>query len=486
MARPRKAELPPGITARTRVGGVTYYVSFQTAAGVQKIEKAGGDLRAAKALLLQRRREVREATYVDAAPGARRPTLAAFTERWAESMKGRKRRAWETERNRLRDHVLPRMGPMLLADIQPTDVAKLVLDLKREATISPKTIQCVHGALSSVFSYVFCQLITTNPAANLPGGTLPTRRPTRDVNPWTIEEAARLIFDRAFPEDRRVIYAIAAFTGARLGEVAGMRWRDIDTEAPDLWLWRLTTQYDSEPLKTSGDEDKPRDIPIHPTLRLILETWRQRGAPMLLCRPTTDDDFVVPREDGRCHSKNSMGSKDLHRRAAVVGFDTTARDFHSFRRFFLTWSRTDGARVDVLERITHNAAGAMVDRYTFFGWAITCQVVQALRWPELLAQYASQYVVNEAPGFEAESGGGAETRTRGRPSQTYRLRANRGSLAEWVAESMREKQAESATNGERITHVLCVEARRVLAGESEGRALAELVLATFAGETKAE
>jgi hypothetical protein len=52
---------------------------------------------------------------------------------------------------------------------------------------------------------------------------------------------------------------------------------------------------------------------------------------------------------------------------------------HDTRYTFISLARRDGARKDVLERITHNATGDVVDRYTTFDWAPLCEAVACLR-----------------------------------------------------------------------------------------------------------
>jgi integrase len=137
------------------------------------------------------------------------------------------------------------------------------------------------------------------------------------------------------------------------------------------WLWRLRTQYDGAPTKT----DTPRDVPIHPLLREALIDWRANGFVQWTCRAATVDDFVIPRSNGKLQHRNTCGAKVLKRDAIKVGIDPTGRDFHSFRRSFVTQLRTDGAPADRVERITHNARGAMIDVYTFFGFEELFEVV---------------------------------------------------------------------------------------------------------------
>jgi hypothetical protein len=51
---------------------------------------------------------------------------------------------------------------------------------------------------------------------------------------------------------------------------------------------------------------------------------------------------------------------------------------HGFRRFFITYARADGASPDVLESITHNRRGEIIDVYTSFEWPTLCRAVRCL------------------------------------------------------------------------------------------------------------
>lgn len=57
---------------------------------------------------------------------------------------------------------------------------------------------------------------------------------------------------------------------------------------------------------------------------------------------------------------------------------------HSLRRSFISLARTDGARADVLKRVTHNARGAIIDTYTTFEWGELCDAVGDLKLAEKL------------------------------------------------------------------------------------------------------
>ena len=57
------------------------------------------------------------------------------------------------------------------------------------------------------------------------------------------------------------------------------------------------------------------------------------------------------------------------------------KGMHGLRRFFVTYTRAGGARPDVLERITHNAKGTILDTYTDAEglWSALCEAVQCLQ-----------------------------------------------------------------------------------------------------------
>lgn len=446
MARPRKTPLPRGIYERKLAdGSVAYSISFQDGEGKQRQERVGTSLDAAKRLRAERIEQVAAGTYTpgDGAPSM--PTIAQYVPTYTAVLRGEKRRTVGDVEQRLRDHVVPALGHHRLDELRPKDVAAWVTSMRANGALSPKTVRNIHGALSAMLALaVFEEIIDTNPAKGLRIGTLPKIQ-RRKVPAWTREEIATWIWDARIPEDRRVAYAICSFTGTRLGEAAGMRLRDLDRAARPLWLWDLKTQYDGEPLK-GDDGGNPRSIPIHRELQRIIEAWLAEGWVRWIGRQPTRDDFVVPREDGTVHSKQSLGSKAVVRHARLVGIEKGDRDFHSFRRSMITLTRTDGADGSVLERITHNAAGEQIDQYTLYGWEALCGAISALRldppstvvsMPPSTNENAPVHDrshdrgANEAVNTE-ESDGGAGSRSRRRPTisrHSGRLRRRRRSGA---------------------------------------------------------
>jgi hypothetical protein len=107
------------------------------------------------------------------------------------------------------------------------------------------------------------------------------------------------------------------------------------------------------------------------------------------------EDLIIPSRRGvnrsRHHSLWKFG-EDLDR------LGLRRRRQHDLRRTFISLARTDGARKDVLERVTHGNRGDIVDLYTELPWAVLCEEVAklkltlpaatVLRWPEGVALWA--------------------------------------------------------------------------------------------------
>lgn len=403
MARPRTKPLPQGIYIRNLAKGPVYYIAFQAAVGQQARELAGKDLAGAVRLRTERLRQVAEGTYTPRSGTSARPTHADLFPKWIAFLRAEGRvRTVDTVEQRGRDHMLPHLGTKHLDETRPKDVADWVRSLIVAKALAPKTIHNVHGDLSAFYAWArFQEFMLDNPAKGLPRGVLPKKTPKRKPAAWSWSDVGTFISDARIREDRRVIFAIASFTGARLGECAGMRWRDIDRKAAPLWRWMLRTQYDDQPLKL---EEQPRDVPIHPLLRTMLEAWERDGFERFMCRKPTPDDFVVPMDRaGGCHTKESIGAKDVKRRAKLVDIDATGRDFHSFRRSMITTAREKSVDPDVLERVTHNSRGSILDVYTKYSWEPLCRVVLAL--PNPLPHHTAHHGDAGEPCFSMEAPG---------------------------------------------------------------------------------
>jgi len=96
---------------------------------------------------------------------------------------------------------------------------------------------------------------------------IPRARPAGETHAYTLEEEVRLL--AILPEPAATIVAVAAFTGARKGEIRGFLWQDYDGYTIEVKqsVWRNQV---GEPKR----EKSKGTIPVIAQLKLLLDQHR--------------------------------------------------------------------------------------------------------------------------------------------------------------------------------------------------------------------
>jgi integrase len=358
-------------------GAQRYRVQYKDAQGRWRVEHAGTNKQAAVRLLARRKREAAKGVEVtrDASP---RTHLDTYAERWHARQRRIGKRNADREYSSYRRHVSPLIGCSPVGEIKPLDVLELSETLIARGKISPKSVRNCIGIVSSIFRLAVLEgAVEVNPVSQTPRDGLPSMS-SSGGRTYTRDEALALLMDPRIGWDRRVVYALQFFTGMRIGETCGRRWHDWKPDAKPLGSLRVHTQYDDQPLKTakSGDS-KERIVPIHSELAKVLWCWQGQGFEAVYGRPPRPDDFIVPDPRNMSARTQSQVTKAHKRDAELIGVPN--KGSHALRRFMISAARSDGARGDVLEQITHNARGAIIDVYTAWEWPALCEAVSCLK-----------------------------------------------------------------------------------------------------------
>ncbi|NVB39575.1 site-specific integrase [Pseudenhygromyxa sp. WMMC2535] len=366
------------------------------------------------------------------------PTLAEYADGWVKSRKARGLRSWRDDERHLRVHILPRLGQLPLTVVSKAHVKEMLAAL-RQQNKAPRTLRNILSTLRMLYTDAIDEeLVEHDPCDVHPKhlGPAGDKDPEwRSTAVYSRDELVQLISHPELPPDRRVLYVMAFFTGLRLGEVAGLRWRHVQDAEP---LARLLIAHS---YGGSTKNDKTREVPIHPLLGLVLDGWRAQGFGEAIGWTPELDDFIVPsprsrggngshrhRKAGTMRTKNQVG-KRFGRDLELVGI--RHRRFHDSRRTFISLAQADGAQREHLIPVTHSSSGsrAAFDLYTTIPWPTRCKAVATFRpvppsnysslagW--ILAEvgcYARCYVAEqvpeitgknivEAPGVESGVGG---------------------------------------------------------------------------------
>jgi integrase len=333
-----------------------------------------GDEERAAGWATDRQREVdRERARVERLGGGPL-TVRAYASRWLDA---RKTKTVGDDRTRIEKHALPRIGDLLLSEVRPRHLRALVLELRSDTTLSPKSIREVASILHTMFKSAFVdELIDTNPVI-FERGVLPKKQ---DKDPawraqaiFTRAEIEQLLSDQRIPEDRRVIYALKFFCG-RHTEVLSSTW----------------TRYDAttEPLGTlhvvETKSGVPRAVPVHPTLAKILAAWKLGGWQRQYGRAPTSDDLIVRtrRAGARYKAADTQVRfvEDLGKLGLRIKASSRNRRGHDLRRTLITLSRADGAIDSLLRWVTHGPRPSeILDVYSSPPWADLCREIAKLR-----------------------------------------------------------------------------------------------------------
>lgn len=236
---------------------------------------------------------------------------------------------------------------------------------------------------------------------SLPRGSRPRKR-SRDEQRSTVEvltaaEVGRLLAAEGLAVERRLAYALALFTGARLGELVELRWSDVVQRQPldELTIARSWSRRDGQVRSTKTDDI--RRVPVHPSLRTWLSrvrAWFSRA----FGRAPGGGDLVAPYRAGsatRWHETTLL--RAWHRDLLTVGIEHPSsgpRRFHATRHTFCSALLEAGAQERVIEAMTHRPSkvgSTSLPVYLHASHAAKCEAI-------LLLPYGTPGRLNTATG----------------------------------------------------------------------------------------
>lgn len=216
-----------------------------------------------------------------------------------------------------------------------------------------------------------------------------------DREPWEANELRTLFSSPVFVAGERPsggrgeaaywLPLLGLFTGARLGELAGLMVPDVQTdEETDITILNITDdENQGKRLKTASSR---RVIPVHPELvrlgflQLAEERRRLDGEAAML--------FPLLTLSAR-GSRGDAWSKWFGRYIRGLGISSGSRVFHSFRHNFKDALRAAGVGEDVNDFLTGHAGGGVgraygrKDRARRFGLRVLADAVSKVSYPGL-------------------------------------------------------------------------------------------------------
>ena len=178
-------------------------------------------------------------------------TVGEYVTRWLEdSARGDlAHRTYANYRLQVRRHIVPAVGRVKLAKLNPAHVQGLYAANLREG-LKPSSIRCIHSVLRrSLEQAVRWNLIPRNPAALAD----PPKVRKEEIKPLDAEQARAFLRAAGETGDRyEALYVLSLAAGLRMGEALGLKWSDVDLAGGTL---RVNRQL--QRMRREEDAGKP-------------------------------------------------------------------------------------------------------------------------------------------------------------------------------------------------------------------------------------
>ena len=243
--------------------------------GVSKPRWVGGFAteEAAKAARDENRVKAHRGEYID----HNRITVAAYLADWIDSHAMEiKPRTLLDYRSCIRLYVTPRIGHLPIQAVRPSTITKLYRDLLTSGgrdgkPLAVPTVTHLHAVLRKAFrdAVIVEELIGSNPVER---AKRPRQQAQEPGTVWTVAQL-RTFLTTARQHRLFAFFHVAAYTGARRGELLNLRWTDIDLDAKKITITGSTAVIAGERVNGTTKSGRTRVVSIDDETAAVL---RQR------------------------------------------------------------------------------------------------------------------------------------------------------------------------------------------------------------------
>lgn len=315
---------------------------------------------------------------------------AAEAGRVGRKSKGKPQITTPLRRARFRDYIEPVIGKLPMTTVSSEQLRAIVQKLDAEVHLrgrfysgevgavnggarhtskpglSGKTAALVWSEVTSAFKEACSSKITElkvradgdNPASSVQG---PDRTEKRDQAALYPSEVVRLLSCMGVPLERRRLYALALYTGLRLGELKGLRGKDIDYEHAVIYVRRQERgDVVTARMKTRAGR---RSVPLMPQLVPLLQVMVDGDKPLITKLP--------PREDTAMYVRKDLVTAGVDREDLFTDDDVRQHfTFHGLRHTAITHWAVSGKEMTWLMHAAGHTAPSMTQQYIDKGSAI--------------------------------------------------------------------------------------------------------------------
>jgi integrase len=352
-------------------GTWTFVVDIPAANGSrQQLRRRGFPTKkAAQAELTSVLGDTQEGSYVRPS----RMTFGAYLrDRWAPAMRPTVRKTTAAAYEQMAKHLDHHLGKVPLGDLTGPHLTAVYGELL-EAGLSARTVRYVHvTAHRALRDAVRWHLVSRNVAEDADS----PRQPGAQPKAWTPDQVATFL---ALAETDRwsALWRLAATTGLRRGELAGLRWEDLELGAGMLSVNRTTVVADGHAIESEPKTARGRRrIALDAQTVAALKQWRRQQSAEQLAMGAgwQGDGRVFVWADGSPLHPNvitrSFGR--LVEKAALPDLS-----LHGLRHSWATSALRGGVPIKVVsDRLGHSSSRITLDTYTASVPALDAQAAE--------------------------------------------------------------------------------------------------------------
>jgi len=261
----------------------------------------------------------------------------------------------------------PLLGAVLLTQLRPMQIseayAKALSSGRRDGKggLAPSTVRYLHVILkASMRQAVLWQMLARNPV----DAVEPPKVERSAMNTYDLTQTADLI-DATQGTRMTMTVILAVLCGLRRGEIAALRWRNVNLAAAQLAVTESAEQTKAGVRYKKPKSGKGRTVALSARVVNELRSHRVQQAQELLVLgvPLTDDAFVVAQADG-----NPLQPRTItHQWHQLLANNKTLPRirFHDLRHAHATHMLSSGVHPKIAsERLGHSKVGITMDLYS--------------------------------------------------------------------------------------------------------------------------
>jgi integrase len=182
------------------------------------------------------------------------------------------------------------------------------------------------------------------------------RNPGEEKKELTIltPEQLRAFLEAEEDQKYKTLFLVAVMTGARQGELLGLKWGDLDLINSQIHIQRTFTKGQFFPTKT---RDSKRKIDLSPAVMLELKKWK------LAC-PKNDLDLIFPNEAGEPMNYSNMVQRHFLpalEKAGIIEIEKIKNKPKDPKKYKKAFRKTKGMKVRFHD-LRHGFASLLIEQ----------------------------------------------------------------------------------------------------------------------------